>query len=85
MRTAAKKSGALGADDFYRAAKQLSAGEKRWTTALVTGMGEGYEEAVQAVLDPYSHDESISGWDIGNSALYGFAGGVGMGERNEIL
>jgi hypothetical protein len=79
MRTSAKKAGALSADDFYKAAKQLSAGEKRWTTALVTGMGEGYEEAVQAVLDPYSHDAAISMGDIGNSALYGFAGGVGMG------
>lgn len=79
MRQAARAKGAYSTDDFYSAANALAVGEKKWTTALVNGMGEGYEEGVQAVLEPYSHDGVISAEDIGNQALYGFAGGVGMG------
>ena len=69
----------VSADDFYRAANALATGQSRWRTALVNGMGEGYEEAAQAILEPHSHNESVSMSDIGNAALYGFAMGAGMG------
>lgn len=76
---AAREGGVYSADDFYRAAHSMATGERRIVNALVTGMGEGYEEAIQAVLEPYSHNSSVSMGDIGSAALYGFAGGVGMG------
>lgn len=79
LRTTARSKGAASADDLYRAATALATGERKVTTALVNGMGEGYEEAVQAVLEPHSHGTSASMEDIANQALYGFAGGLGMG------
>lgn len=84
MRAAAQKAGAYSTDDFYRAALSYASGERKIATALVNGMGEGYEEAVQQVLEPYSHQQSISMSDIANSALYGFAAGVGMGLGTNI-
>jgi hypothetical protein len=76
---ALRSGGAYSADDFLAASAHLAVGERKWITALVNGMGEGYEEAMQAVLEPYSHEQSISLGEVGNAALYGFAGGVGMG------
>lgn len=78
-REAAKRAGAYSADDFYRAAQAMSAGERKLTTALVNGFGEGYEEAVQAMLEPLSHNASFTGQEVFNSFVYGAAGGVGMG------
>ena len=66
------------ADDYYRAATNLSEGNGRWVNALVTGVGEGYEEAVQAVLEPLSHDDRIDWRDVGDAAVAGFAMGTGM-------
>lgn len=79
MRQAAVKGGSYTADDFYRAALAMSTGERKIQTALVNGFGEASEEAIQQVLDPYSHQAAISAQDIGQSALYGFAMGAGMG------
>jgi hypothetical protein len=78
MREAALRQGAYSADDFYRAAHALANGERKIQTALVNGMGEGYEEAVQAVLEPHSHGGVIDAGQIAMSALYGAASGVGM-------
>lgn len=78
MRAAAARGGAMTTDDVYRGALHMATGESKWTMALVNGFGEGYEEAVQSVLQPYSNESSISMSDIGNAAIYGFAGGFGM-------
>lgn len=79
MRQAALNKGAYSADDFYHAAHHIATGEARVTTALVNAMGEGYEEAFQAVLEPHSHGGAIDGGDVAQAALYGAASGAGMG------
>lgn len=72
--------GALKADDFYRAAQSMAQGERRFTTALVNGFGEGTEEVIQSALESYSHGHGVGSMqDMVNSGLYGAAGGVGMG------
>ncbi len=81
-RLAALREGQRGAvataDDYYRAATQLSQGTGRWTNALVQGVGEGYEEGLQAILEPLSHDDRVDWRDVGEQAMAGFAMGTGM-------
>lgn len=79
LRQTAKASGALTADDIYRASMSLAMGERKIQTTVLTAMGEGYEEAVQAVLEPYSHEQSVSADEVLQSAIYGAAAGAGMG------
>jgi len=72
--------GALKADDFYRAAQSMAQGERRFTTALVNGFGEGTEEIIQSALENYSHGHGVGTMqEMVNSGIYGAAGGVGMG------
>lgn len=78
MRQIARTNGAVSADDFYRAARAMSAGDKKLTNALVNGLGEGYEEAVQAVLEPHSMGHSATAEEIYMAAAYGAASGLGM-------
>lgn len=78
MRAAAQRDGAYSADDFYRAAQSMAAGERRIQTALVNGFGEGYEEVVQGVLEPHSHGGSIDAGELLTAGIYGFAAGAGM-------
>lgn len=68
---------ALTADDYYRAAKEMTT-TSRYANAFVTGVAEGAEEAVQAVLEPMSFSEDIVMSQVGEAALMGFAGGAGM-------
>lgn len=70
---------AASVDDFYRAAVRLSHGEKRIRVTVMNAMGEGYEEGLQAILEPISHDADLNAREIGSAALYGFAMGAGMG------
>lgn len=77
-RAAAARGGAVKADDFYQAAQKLAAGENRWRSVLVNAFGEGYEEAIQAVLEPMSHNATVHAADILTSAVYGAAAGGGM-------
>lgn len=77
LRTAQARGGALTADDFYRAASTMR--DNKVGNALVNGLGEGYEEAVQAVLEPLSHHGRLDGGEIMQAAIYGAAAGVGMG------
>jgi hypothetical protein len=78
-REAAKRGGAVTADDFYKAAASLASGERKLTSAIVNGFGEGYEEGLQAALEPWSHNESPTGGEIFEAFLYGGASGFGMG------
>jgi hypothetical protein len=78
-RMAAVNGGAYTADDFYRAAQALSIGERQVQTTLVNGFGEAYEEGIQAVLEPHSHQNAISAYDVFQQGAYGFAMGAGMG------
>ena len=68
----------ISADDFYRAATRLSDQQGLWVSSLVTGVGEGYEEFIQSVLDPISHNAAIDWEDAFEAALHGFAMGTGM-------
>lgn len=77
-RTSAADAGATKADDFYRAAQSLATGERKLTNAIVNGFGEGYEEALQAVFEPLSHNASVDAREVISAALYGGAMGVGM-------
>lgn len=78
---ASRKAGdeVLEIDDLYRAANDLASGMSKRDTMLVNAMGEGYEEGVQSILEAVSMGEELDGHQIAESALYGFAGGVGMG------
>lgn len=81
-REAAKRAGGkttYSADDFYAAVNSMRMGERKFTTALVNAFGEGYEEGIQEILEPLSHNGSIDGSDVFTSALYGGAMGLGMG------
>lgn len=75
---ASKNSVVLTADDYYRAATKLASGTGRWSAALVTSVGEGYEEFVQAVLEPLSHDDRIDWRAAYEASLQGAAMGAGM-------
>lgn len=78
-RAQARSAGALSTDDFYRAAQATAAGERKLQGIVVNGMGESYEEAIQAILEPHSHGSTVTGQELWDSALYGFAAGAGMG------
>lgn len=73
----ATSAGAAGPDDYYRAALEMSSGN-RVGLALVNGWAESTEEAVQAVLEPTSFGADVRAQDVIEQALYGFAGGMGM-------
>lgn len=66
------------ADDYYRAANDLAQGTTTWGNALVMGVGEGYEEFAQAVLDPISTRDQIDWRQAGMAGAQGFAMGTGM-------
>lgn len=73
-----RTSAVVTADDLYKASTFIpTRGGDKLKAALVNGFGEGYEEAVQAILEPISMDGRLSGGDIANSFLYGTAGGFG--------
>lgn len=77
---AALKDGreAFSADDLYRATQGLQNGTAPVKQALVTAFGEGGEEAVQAVLEPWSHGANPDGEDVFESFLQGASMGAGM-------
>lgn len=72
------KPGTIDVDDYYRAAMSLSNSDNRIKAAIANGFGEGYEEVVQAVAEPISHDGKLAWGDVANAFFYGAAGGAGM-------
>ena len=68
----------VSADDYYRAATRLAEGQGTWVSSLVTGFGEGYEEFLQAVLEPVSHNAEIDWMAAFEASLQGAAMGTGM-------
>lgn len=78
MARGAGKKGVLTPDEIYRKAVYLSRDAKVVPAALINGWGEGAEEAVQAMLEPISHNQQVDWGDVGQSALMGFAMGAGM-------
>lgn len=77
-RLAAKDGAAMSADDFYRAATEMATGSRKFTNALINGFGESTEEALQAILEPLSHNARPDLEEIVNAAMSGFGMGMGM-------
>jgi hypothetical protein len=73
---------AVSKDDFnqmlYTAALDMSHGSRTAKVAFVNAFGEGTEEAVQAVLEPLSHDWTPEYGNVAESFLMGAAAGAGM-------
>ena len=78
MQKARNGGGTLTADDLYQATKRIVESESKLRVALVNGFGEGAEEAVQAVLEPVSHEDRPTFEDVALSYAYGAAMGAGM-------
>ena len=62
---------------LLEAARNLSGG-KLAPSMFINASAEGAEEAVQAVLEPWSHGWNPSLNDVADAAMYGAAGGLGM-------
>lgn len=77
-REAAKRGGAVEVDDFLKAAHSMASGERKLSSALINGLGEGYEEAIQAVLEPLSHNANFTGEEVWRGFVGGFGAGTGM-------
>ena len=77
-REASAAAGATKVDDWYRAAQSISVGEKKMRTAVLNGFGEGYEEAIQQVLEPWSHNASPDFREVIEAFTSGAAMGAGM-------
>ena len=85
--SALARRGALGgaatrgvsADDYYRAATNLASGRSGRAGTVVTALGEGYEEGIQAVLEPISHEANVDWASVGDSFVTGTLFGAGMG------
>jgi hypothetical protein len=69
---------AIDVEDYYAAAKSLALGEKKSQMILVNAFGEGYEEGIQGVLEPWSHDHSVEWSNLAEQFAYGAAMGGGM-------
>ena len=80
MRYAAKNnSHTISADDMYRAAQSLKGSGNLMRNAMVNAMGEGAEEAAQAILEPISHDWGFpDGQAVLDAALSGYLMGAGF-------
>ena len=63
---------------LYKAAVDQANNSSLRKAVLVNGFGEANEEAVQAFLEPASHNASASLEDIARSFAGGFMGGAGM-------
>ena len=71
--------GVVSADDYYRAATNLASGRSGRASVVVNALGEGYEEAVQSVLEPISHEADVDWAAVGDSFVTGTLFGAGMG------
>lgn len=80
-RMRAARTGSTGrptADDYYQMSVALGNGQKPWTGIAVNALGEGYEEGMQAILEPLSHNSSFDLNEVLQSALMGAAFGGGI-------
>lgn len=76
--------GKLGADEIYQAATRMATKSRVVPNALITGFGEGLEEAVQTVLEPISHNREVDPQEVLRSAWQGFAAGAGMSVGSNV-
>ena len=74
----ASNMGTVTADDFFREVANRTAATRPRDIILATGVAEGYEEAVQAVVEPLSHDQEINGVEVAKNFAAGLGAGAGM-------
>ena len=77
-RDAARRAGAVSAEDLYQAASDLALGQRGLQAMLVNAVGEGQEEALQAILEPWSQDHAVDAQEVLQAGLAGAAAGFGM-------
>ena len=77
-RDAARKQGAVTAEQLYQTASDLALGQRGLTSVIVNAVGEGQEEVLQALLEPMSQDHAINGESVIRAGLAGAASGAGM-------
>ena len=65
-------------DDLYEAASRLAHSDNKIKASVVNAFGEGYEEALQATLEPYSFEGAQNFEDIAAAFAGGAAAGLGM-------
>ena len=78
------KGGQLTADELFQAATKLTQTSRTMPAALLTGFAEGTEEAVQAVLEPISHNQKVDPHEVLNAFMQGAAAGAGMAVGSRI-
>jgi len=77
---------AADADDLYRAIRALETkAGAGWGATLVTGLSEGYEEGVQAVLNQWATGSEFDLDEVVQSAQQGLAMGLGFGAGGAIM
>lgn len=77
-RDAARRGGAVSAEQLYQTASDLALGQRGLTSMLVNAVGEGQEEVAQAILEPLSQDHKIDAEQVMRAGLAGAAAGFGL-------
>ena len=77
-RDAARRQGAVSAEQLYQTASDLALGQRGLTAMLVNAVGEGQEEVAQAILEPLSQDHKIDAEQVMRAGLAGAASGFGI-------
>jgi hypothetical protein len=69
---------AITSQDLYRAATNLQTAARPVKAALVNAFGEGTEEGIQAILEPFSHGWAADFGDVVSAYAQGAVMGAGM-------
>jgi hypothetical protein len=77
-RDAARRGGAVSAEQLYQTASELALGQRGLTSMLVNAVGEGQEEVAQAILEPLSQDHKVDAEQVMRAGLAGAAAGFGL-------
>ena len=77
-RDAARRSGAVTAEDLYQAASDLALGQRNLVAILTNAVGEAQEEVAQGLLEPWSQDHSVDAESLIRAGLSGAVAGAGM-------
>ena len=77
---------AASADDLYRAIRNLETkAGAGWGATLTTGLSEGLEEGVQAVLNQWATGSEFDLDEVVSSATQGLSMGLGMGAGGAVM
>jgi hypothetical protein len=74
------------ADELYRAVRNIeNKAGAGWGATLTTGLAEGYEEGVQALLNQWATGEEFDLDEIVSGATQGLSAGLGMGAAGALM